>query len=164
MALSEELKEVYTSNRIDTRFYDTLELSHPEFSQVYYIVRDNESHSWEIESGTVTFTPYPFSLILPEAGSNQQDLSLTFDNVDRTFMAELERASSNIKIPITATYRVYIDHSTANQINPVTLLITSVIADPFTVQATASRPSLYEKKLPTGREAFYDKRFRGLWL
>jgi len=164
MPISEELKEVYTSNRTDTRFYDTVELSHPAFSQVYYLVRDTSAHLWNIEGPSVTFMPYPFRLTLPEAGSNQQDLALSFDNVDRTFMKELERASEEIKTPIDVIYRVYIDGSSFCQITPLNLKLTNIVADPFAVSATASRPSLYEKKIPTGNEAFYDSRFKGLWL
>ena len=40
MALSEELKKIYTSNVSNNRYYDTLKLSHPDFTQDFYFVLD----------------------------------------------------------------------------------------------------------------------------
>ena len=164
MALSEELKKVYTSNPVGIRYYDTIELTHSAFSQVYYMVKDADSHSWDVDGVNQTFSPYPFSLVLPEVGSPQQDLGLVFDNAGRELMSELEAAGQVIKEPIKVTYRVYIDGSNLNQISPIKLVLTAVTADAFSISATATRPSLYQRKIPSGNHSVYHSRFPGLWL
>lgn len=56
MALSEELKKIYSSNPRNIRVYDTVELSHSLFTQNFYLVKDNKSHIWNLEDGsTKTF-------------------------------------------------------------------------------------------------------------
>jgi len=164
MAISEELKRLYTSNDVGVRYYDTLELSHSEFSQVYYLVRDSKAHTWNLGGPDAVFQPYPFELVLPEVGSSQQDITITLDNVSRVMTREMENASKNIREPIKAVYRVYMDGLTESQIYPMSLLLSDVVVNVFSVAATASRPSLYEKVVPSGIHSTYDSRFKGLWL
>ncbi len=164
MALSEELKRLYTSNDVGVRYYDTLELSHPNFSQTYYLVRDTEVHTWNIGGPDVDFQPYPFALVLPEVGSSQQDITINLDNVSRVMTRELELASENIRVPVQAVYRVFMDGHTDSQIYPMSLALSDVVVGVFAVSVTASRPSLYEKTVPTGIHSTYDSRFKGLWL
>ena len=165
MALTDDLKEVYSSNPIAVRAYDTLELTHSLFSEPFRVVKDDIPHDFNLITGApspVTFIAYPFDIVLPEVGSNQQDIKIVLDNVSRVPIQELERAAALIDEPIVATYRPYIDGNINPQGDPIRLVLTNITADNYTVSATATRPDLFKRKFPTGPEAFFDDRFRGL--
>ena len=167
MALTEELKRLYSSNPLDIRYYDTIELSHSLFSKTFYMVKDTDSHTWNIDVGgvptAVLFEPFPFDIVLPDVGGPQQDLSFAWDNAGREAMPELEAAAELITEPIRLVYRVYIDGASDSQITPIPLVLTDVTADNQQVSAMATRPSLFKRKLPTGNFASFDSRFKGLW-
>lgn len=167
MALTDELKEVYSSNPLAVRAYDTLELTHSLFSEPFRVVKDDINHDFNLNTGdtsTIFFISYPFDIVLPEVGSNQQDIRIVLDNVSRIPMQELERASSNIDEPIIATYRPYIDGSLDPQSLPIRLVLTNITADSKTVSAIATRPDLFKRKFPSGTEAFFDDRFKGIFI
>jgi len=150
MALSDDLKRVYSSNTIDVRSYDTVELSHSLFTQTYYLINDPVPQILEISAGvSKTFTPFAFSVSLPTKGSNQQEIGLVFDNVAQIGITEIELASGNMKEPIKMIYRVYIDGDITSQIDPIELELTSVSATAISITATATRTNLYAKKVPT---------------
>ena len=165
MALSESLKEVYSANPKDVRSYETIELSHSLFSQTFYFVLDDVDHDWKLEDGsTVTFKTFPIDIRLPEVGSPQQDLSFVMDNTDQQIITELESAAENIDESIKSVYRVYVDGYDEQQRAPINLSLSNIVAKDNTVSASASRPNLYARKLPTGNKAFFDQRFHGLFL
>ena len=151
MALSQALQEVYSSNTLDIRAYDTIELSHSLFSQTFYMIQDDVSHNLELEDARlVEFVPFGFSITLPVKGSNQQDMGLVFQNVDQIGIKELELAAENIKENIVCTYRAYIDGDVTPQTTLV-LQLTNVTADPFQITANASRVSLFDRFVPKRR-------------
>ena len=163
--LSEELKEIYSSNPVGIRYYETAEISHSRFSKVFYLVQDSDTHEWKLEDdSTVTFEPFGFALVLPEAGDVQQDLAFQFDNVSQVAMPELEAAAELISEPIKLIYRVYIDGTDLPQTTAIELVLTNIVADNLVVSAVATRPDLYKRMIPTGNKAYYDQRFYGLFL
>jgi len=163
MALSEALKEIYSSNPVGQRFYETVEISHSLFTKTYYMVQDRESHDWKLEDdSTVTFEPFGFSLVLPEVGGAEQSISFVFDNVGREAMGELEAAAELISEPIKLHYRVYIDGSDISQYD-ISLVMTNIVADNYNITAVATRPDLYARTIPKGNAVFYDSRFKGLY-
>jgi len=165
MALSEELKRIYSSNPVAVRAYDTVELSHSLFTQTYYLVKDAQNHDWQLEDlSTVTFEAYGFNVVLPEAGSTQQDLKFQFDAVSGISVQELERAAENIEEPIRLIYRAYVDGYDTPQTTAIHLVLTNIVADAYTISAMATRPDLYSRTIPNGAKVFYDKRFLGLYL
>ena len=165
MALSEELKKIYSSNPVGERYYDTIELSHSRFSKTFYMVQDTDSHSWKLDNGTtVTFEPFPFSIQLPKAGDVQQDISFMFDNVGQVGMPELEAAAELISEPIRLVYRVYIDGYDTPQRAAINLVLTNIVADNISISSVATRPDLYKRNIPTGNKAYFDARFHGLYL
>ncbi len=165
MALSEELKKIYSSNPVGQRFYDTVEISHSMFSQTYYMIQDAEDHQLKLEDGSVvTFMAFGFSIRLPKKGDVQQDIGFVFDNVSRAAMPELEVAATKIEEPIKLVYRAYIDSSDSPQTSPISLVLTNIVADNFTVTALATRSDLYKRKIPTGNKAYFDQRFHGLFI
>ncbi len=165
MALSEALKEVYSSNPKEVRSYETIELSHSNFSETFYMVLDDVNHDWELEdTSTVTFVAFPIKIKLPELGSAQQDISFVFSNVGREAMPELEHAAENMEEPIRLKYRVFIDGDDTQQTTAINLILTNIVADNKAITAIASRPNLYAKKIPSGNSVLFDDRFFGLFL
>ena len=165
MAISNELKEVYSSNPKEIRHYETVEMSHSLFSKTFYFVLDDSNHDWELEDASVvTFLAFPFQIKLPELGSPQQDISFVFSNVGREAMPELESAAENIEEAIKLTYRVYMDGFATPQTTAINLILTNIVVDNYSVTAVATRPNLYAKKIPTGNQSLFDRRFWGLYV
>lgn len=190
MPLSQDLKEIY-SNYDDTRmFYDTVQLYHPNFlvpfnspypadnvypsetkypteidyyAQSYYLIRDTQERDLLVDDGsTQTFQPYPFNVISPQVGENQQDIGIVLDNVSPDMMQNIEAASENSAVPISMFYRVYIEGSVDSQMTTIRMALTEVVVDMFTVSCKASRVDLFERKFPFGECTYYDNKFKGL--
>ncbi len=191
MALTEELKEVYT-NYADTRMhYDAISLYHPAFKvydttmlpsetsypsdtsypeefnvtlNSHHLIRSNVDAFLEVDGETVLFKAYPFNIVPPEQGSDQQDVQVVLDNVAREIIQAIEDASHYPEIPIVLTYRVYIDGSVLEQITPIRLTLTNITVNTSTIQATATRSDLYNRRFPYGQNSHYDNKFVGLYL
>ena len=149
MALSEALKEIYSSNVTGVRAYDTVELSHSLFTQTFYMVADSVSHDWKLENDVLTtFEPFGFNITQPVKGSEQQEMRFVFDNILQIGIDELELASGNMNENIVLTYRPYIDGSDVQQSPAIILNLSNVTASLGTITANASRVSLYGRKVP----------------
>ena len=165
MALTDTLKEVYSSNPSNKRAYDTVEISHSLFSKTYYLVRDDVAHTWLIDATTYKeFISYPFEIRLPELGSPQQDISFVFDNTSLEIMREVEAAAENIDEAIKLVYRAYVDGLDAAQSTAIELSLTNIVADSKAISGTATRPDLFKRYFPAGNKSYYDSRFKGLYL
>ena len=191
MAITAALQAIY-SDYDDTRlFYDCVQFFHPNFNlgtttsvypettivpaatttpaaidysgQSFFLVRDVVDHSYVIADGsTQTFTSYPFNVIQPQAGEDQQDIGVVLDNVSLEILSSIELAAAKPEIPIIMTFSVYMDGSTASQITPISLALTEVVVDMFTVSCKASRTDLFKRKFPFGDHTYYDTKFKGL--
>lgn len=165
MSYTDELKELYSSNRSDLEGFDTLEISHSLFSKTYYFVKDGVNHTWELEDTTEKeFISFAFEIILPEAGSPQQDVAFSFDNTSLEIMREVEAASANITEAIKLIYRVYIDGIAEPQSTAIELSLTNIVADMKTISGVATRPDLFKGYFPAGNKAYFDTRFKGLYI
>lgn len=191
MALSNDLKQIY-SNYSDTRqFYDTVQLYHPNFNsglanyfpsegrypsdtlypgdidyraQSYFLIRNIEDKDFYLDDGVTlqTFTAYPFNIIQPQVGEDQQDIGIVLDNVSRELIASIELAAQNQSVPIVMTFRVYMDGDLNSQITPISLNLTEVVVDSKTVSCKASRTDLFSRRFPFGLNTYYDQNFKGL--
>ena len=192
MAITTELKEIYSNYEDTRRFYDTVQLYHPSFNassvtaypsatmypsttlyptdidyiaQSFFLVRDSVNHTFNLE-GAVSqlFTAYPFNVIQPQVGEDQQDIGIILDNVSQEILANIELAAVNNSIPIIMTFRVYMDGDTDSQITPISLALTEIVVDMFSVSCKASRVDLFDRRLPFGDNTYYDENFKGLLL
>lgn len=162
MALSEELKRIYASNPTDNRFYETLQISHPNFTQDYYFVLDNNSHIWKNNNNImVEFIPMNFSLVLPKKGDTQQEIQIQIDNTNLMLMNELNRALVNIDIPIKLINSVYINNETEPQGEVYDLELKNISANYHNITATATSVDMINIQFPKTK---FDKRFKGLFL
>lgn len=192
MAISTELKKIYSNYDDTRRFYDTVQIYHPNFnvtgaspypsdtkypsltrypseidynSQSFFLVRDIDSHDFVLEDATTqTFISYPFNMIQPQVGEDQQDIGIVLDNVSLEMLSNIEAASQNTSIPIQMTFRVFMDGSNTSQITPIVLSLTEIVVDMFTVSCKASRVDLFKRKLPYGINTYYNSNFKGLIL
>ncbi len=165
MALSEDLKKLYSSNPIVVRAYDCIFLSHSLFLETHYFINDSEPRTLQVDDGaggytTHTFQPFGFGVVKPEKGSNQQDMALSLDNVEQLAGMELERASENMDEPIVFQHIMYIDGSDLPQTSALVLELTNITATQKSITATATRVNLFGLKVPTRNyESFI---FKGL--
>ncbi len=190
MAISTELKKIYSNYDDTRRFYDTVQLFHPSFNatsidiypsetsypsdasypaevdynaQSFFLVRDDIVHTFDLEDSTTQqFQPYPFNVIQPQVGEDQQDIGIVLDNISREILANIELAAQTTSIPIQMTFRVYMDGDVTPQITPITLNLTEVVVDMFTVSCKASRTNLFDRKFPHGENTYFGENFKGL--
>lgn len=190
MAISDDLKEIYSNYEDNRRFYDTIQLYHPNFNvevaagfpsdtlypsntlyptevnyvgQSFFLVRDDVNHTFKLSDGTdQEYTAYPFNIIQPQVGQDQQDIGIILDNVSLGIIENIELAKENIAVPIMMTFRVYMEGDDYSQITPITLALTEIVVDMFTVTCKASRVDLFKRKFPWGENSYYDSKFKGL--
>ena len=190
MAISDELKQIYSNYDDNRMYYDTVQLYHPNFNvtanspypsttkypstttypteidynaQSFFLVRDVVDHDFQLDDGsTWTFQSYPFNVIQPQVGENQQDIGIVLDNVSLELLSNIELAMGNTSIPIVMTFRVYMDGDTTSQITPIRMALTEIVVDMTTVSCKASRTDLFSRKLPWGKNTYYNSNFKGL--
>ena len=192
MAISNELKKIY-SNYDDSRmFYDTVQLHHPNFNvpadspypsetsypsdtsypgeidynaQSFYLIRDSADHTLKLEDGSSQiFQGYPFDVIQQEVGSDQVDIGIVLDNVSLEIIGNIELAAQNTSVPIQMTFSVYMEGDDTPQITPIQLALTEVVVDMMTVTCKASRTDLFKRKLPFGKNTYFLSNFEGLTI
>lgn len=163
MPVSPALTRIYASAPAGAAVWETLEIAHPRFLKTHYVTNTARAFSATIETGeTIDFETLPFGARLPGSNSGgQQDLALVLDNVDREIIEELERASADPTTRISVVYRAFAsDDLSQPGSDPIALSITEISAGLATVEATAGRTDVLNKKFPA---VLYDiQQFPGL--
>lgn len=158
--MTENLKEIYSNHEDYRMFYDAIELHHPNFTTTHRLIRADNDMSFNGH----TFMAFPFNIVMPEVGADQQDITLVLDNVSQELINEMESAITSPHIPIQMTYYVFVDGDTTSQITPIVLHITNISANAFTITALVTRSDLYNRRFPFGEKSYFDERFVGLYL
>jgi len=186
MALTQELKEIYGNYENQEQVYEAIQLSHPNFAYTHdlfpaddlfpedaqypnidaygtsiFLIRANENKKFNVDGNETLFLAYPFGVIPPDVGDDNQDIRVVFDNVSRELIQSIEQAAVNAEEPIKMRFFMFIDSSVDTQITPIELRLTNITANLKTVQATGTRSDLYAFKFPTKS---FDTRFKGLYL
>lgn len=110
---------------------ETLQISHPAFSKVYYVVRNAyKGISATIEDSTVkTFEYYPFEILKStETADMDESYQIRFGDLGEVLPMELDRVNALglIDSEVTVIYRQYTSDDLTTQLgNPVTLYATS---------------------------------------
>lgn len=144
---------------------ETLEISHPSFSKVYYIVRNARlGISAKLESGsTVVFDYYP--LIIGRAGSNgtlDQSFKITLGDLGELIPAEIDRCldADTMGIKPSLVYRSYRSDDLENiLVGPLHLQISEMPMTREGVSFEAKPPTL---NMNTTGEIYTLERFPGL--
>lgn len=151
MPVSEELQRIYASAPAGETLLETLELAHPLFARTFYVTNAPEPFTATLETGaTVDFETLPFAARQPTSdGQGNQDLGLVIDNVDREILEQLELAIANPRERIAVTYRCFASGDlSAPGSDPIALSISEVSAGLTTVDATAGRADVLNRKFP----------------
>lgn len=163
MALSASLKKYYASAPAGVFVFQTLELSHPQFTTTHFITNNPEKVTATDEGGTArAYISLPFGIRMPtKNASGRQELQIEIDNVDQQILMELERAAADFDTPISVTFREYTSDSLAAPAsNPITLVATDIEATEASVVMTATRADVLNRVFPS---LFYTlDRFPGL--
>ena len=163
--LSDKLKKLYTSSGNDV-ILETLQVSHTTFSNDFYIVKDFQDFTANLENSgpQVTFNKYSFSVNGPNKGSDGNiTLNIVIDAVNLTLINLLETAVQDTNNnPITIIHRVYVQSDTTGpQRDPIKLQVRSLSINNFTISATAEMVGLENKKF---LNINYDHRFKSLLI
>lgn len=190
MPISQDLQEIYSNYEETRAFYDTVQLYHPNFKvydgmpypsndkypsdtlypteidfvrQSYFLIRNTENLELKLDDGTLqVFDAFPFNVIQPQVGENQQDVGIILNNVSVEMVENIEVASDNFEQPIIKTFTVYMEGDQEPQITPIVMALTEVVVDMYTVSCKASRVDLFKRKFPWGANTYYDSKFKGL--
>lgn len=168
--MSDALREAYASAPAADVIYDTLEIWHPVFAVPIRVVCDYAPLDARLEAGAardpgavVTFSDYPFEVIVPEQTSESvPQAMITIDNVDRQILAQLDQAVTDSRTTTVIWRRFISGRELLGPENdpPLELTITSVSATATTITATAGFPNLLQRKFPGGEYTI--DRFPGL--
>jgi hypothetical protein len=165
---STALRQVYASAPAGEIIWPTLELSHPLWSAPYYLTSAPVAFTAALDSGsggaTVTFQPFPFSVVLPTVdGAGQQDLSVTLTNADPLIAQAVAQAHADPTTRITAVYREYLSGvagSAGPQSAPIRLTFPVIQITEEAVTGIAGRSDVLNRRFPG---LWYDvARFPGL--
>jgi len=108
------LRTAYASAPAGVDIWPTLQLSHPLFTQTWYLTSAPVAFTATLETAgnpVVTFQPFPFAVVLPTVdGAGQQDLQVTLTNADQTIADEVQRAHADPTTRIQAVYREFLSN------------------------------------------------------
>ena len=102
MPIATTLKEVYLNANTSVRLIRTIQLSHPEFSQDFYLCQHDKPYTGKLENDSlVEFTPHGFAIELPTSSTKgQQNARFTIDATDEQILTELWEYKKNPKNPV----------------------------------------------------------------
>jgi hypothetical protein len=167
--LSLALREAYASAPSNDTVLHTLEFRHPSFTTPIRVVRDYQDCVATLESTApvdastaVTFTAYAFNFTPPEVSTNgAPEITILIDNVSSEIVGYMDAAAQTPDL-IEVTYRPYLasNLTVPQAVPPLTLVIISVTADVFRIQARATFGDVANRKFPA--ELYTAERFPGL--
>jgi len=149
--ITPELKAIYAGNTAQ-RCLDTLQFSHPEWSNDFYFVNDVQNWQFQLSTGVYQeFLAMPFELKLPDKNTGgSQELSISLCNIGQEMMQAIEEAIANPE-PIAVFLRVFLDVADSLPQNspPLVLAINDIDVEVSTVTATASRYDVVNRPFPS---------------
>jgi hypothetical protein len=150
-----ELERVHASAPAGVDLWETLTLEHSKFAAPYYLTSAPVAFTVRLEGSgaTVTFTPFPFALVLPTVdGAGQQDLRVTLTNADPQLADAVQRAHADPTERIVATYRVYLsslDTAQQPQSPPLRLAFDAIQITEDAVSGIAGRSDVLNRRFPS---------------
>lgn len=140
--------EFFLSSTSDVALYETLQIYHPDFSQTYYVVRNNtEGITATIEDLSVkTFEYYPMRIQFGSSGGDlDQSVSIDFGDLGEVLPTEIDRVISadGFETKPTLVYRSYrSDDLTESISGAINLEIKTMTFDGVSVKLEAGAPRL----------------------
>lgn len=163
MAISQELKEVYASVGPEVILH-TLELKHPSFNNSFFIVRDWNDFTANLENSgpSVLFQKFAFNVTEPKRDSQgNQFFNVTIDAVNQEIVNLLDSAVDGSRIPIKVVYRIYLASDTSGPQNtpPPVFEFRNITVNNFRVSGAAESISMINRRFPN---VLYGDTFRSL--
>ena len=153
MATEAEIREWLVSAPRGIAEIETIEISHSDFSQSYYLVR-NKTDGYTVDG--VTYQYCPMIVKLPDNKADlDQVIQLTLGDLNQTIASEISNISADNEEDPLLIYRSY--NSSTNEMieGPITLKITGVAFVKQGATITAEAKSL--NIAPTGRLYSYER-------
>lgn len=149
MALTDNLRRIYSTAPANELFYEAVALTHPAWTDnIALITNTIVPKTKNLGALQVTFNPAPFRITLPRRNDGGLvDLNLTFPLASR-MMLELLQQAERAREPITALVTVYVDSSDDPQITPIELQMDSIVMTDTEVSGNASRLDLINRAFP----------------
>jgi len=109
MTPEEKLRYILTTYPKDLYIIQTLEISHPDFSQTYFLTDETvEVVAFDENGIEKTYTPTNFEVTLSSIKNDlDQNFEITIADLDNVLDDELERIPLNNNENITFVYRAY---------------------------------------------------------
>lgn len=151
--MNDELKKVYLDADVDIILIETLEMSHPSFSQIWYLCKYNKDFEAQLEDTTpVTFIPWGFEITLAETSSKgQTNTKFVIDVTDKIAFEELLAFKQDPAIPITLKYRQYFNNDPLPQVEAIEILLMDVQFNYNKISGVGSRADIVNKHFPRAR-------------
>ena len=150
-----DLARVWASAPAGVDLWPTLTLEHALWPAPYYLTSAPVAFTATLETPgnpTVTFTPFPFSVVLPTVdGAGQQDLQVTLTNADQEIADAVQAAHVDPTQRITATYRLYLSSlgsSQTPQAPPLRLAFDTIQISEEAVTGVAGRSDVLNRRFP----------------
>lgn len=153
-----DLARVWASAPAGVDLWPTLTLEHSAWVTSghgpYYLTSAPVGFTAKLEGGaTVTYQPFPFSVILPTVdGAGQQDLQVTLTNADQQIADAIALAHATPTERIVATYRLYLSSlgatQTPQQSPPLKLAFDSIQITEEAVAGVAGRSDTLNRRFP----------------
>ena len=153
MAITDELKKVYIDANVNIRLVRTITLTHPNFSQVWYLAQYEKDFTGKIEDTSLqTFQPHGFQLKLPDATTKgQSNAQFIIDATDELVLTDLWVYKADPTIPITLSWREYFSNSTEIQNSILDIKLMDVEFNYNQIQGAGSRPDIVNRPFPNRR-------------
>jgi hypothetical protein len=150
-----DLARVRASAPAGVQLWETLTLEHEAWATPFYLTSSPVAFTARLETvgnPTVTFQPFPFSVVLPAVdGAGQQDLPVTLTNADPLIAQAVQLAHVTPTKRITATYRVFLSSlgsTQTPQAPPLRLTFDGIQITEEAVAGTAGRSDVLNRRFP----------------
>ena len=149
MAITDNLRRIYSTAPANELFYEALMLSHPAWVENIAIVTNTiVPITKNIGPLQITFNPAAFRITMPRRNDGGLvDLNITFPLASRA-MLELLQLAEQGREPISVILTVYTDYSDDPQITPIELQMDSIVMTDTEVSGNASRIDLINRAYP----------------
>ena len=153
MAINDDLTKIYLDANLNVQLVRTIELSHPSFSQTWYLAQHDKDFLGKHEDTSVkTFQPWGFDLKLPDATTKgQSNAQFVIDATDSLILSELWAFIADPTEPIVLNWREYLSNSNEIQNSILDIKLMDIEFDYNSIKGAGSRPDIVNRPFPARR-------------
>ena len=149
--MTEQLKDIYINSSTEIAIYDTIQLNHEAFGQVFYLINTKKEKTLKLENGeSVVFRPCNFAVTKPSNTSKGlSNFTLTLSAIEpeiiQNFWNYMDALSPE---PIDFVYRSYLSNSDEVQSSLPGYRFYTVALDYDRITLTSSMPDIVNSPFP----------------